>query len=49
MLSDHDLEVIMKLMKVNYKVLAAAARSYLDVQDKEDFVQTVKLIVKTME
>ena len=49
MLSDHDLEILMKLMQVNYKVLLAAANSYHDVQDRDDFVQTIKLIIKTME
>lgn len=49
MLGDHDLEILMKLMQVNYKVLLAAANSYHDIQDKDDFVQTIKLIIKTME
>jgi len=46
MFNDHEHVVIVNLFNVNYKVLLAAAWSFIETKDKDDFVHTVKLIIK---
>jgi len=40
--------IIMNLFNANYKVLIAAAKSYKETNDKDDFVHTIRLIIKTI-
>lgn len=47
--NDWEHMVITNLYNVNYKVLLAAAQSFKDTNDKDDFVHTVKLIIKQID